>query len=261
VKLIICLVFSLSAFAQGVSSVEPAPNQGRALFRSNCAFCHGLTAKGGRGPNLVSVPLNHGDTVEAMKNVIRRGVPGTTMPAFSTFDDDEVSQIVAFLRGLALGTPRQVNVPGNAQEGRAVYLANGCAGCHRIGDEGSIYGPELTRIGASRSLEYLRESIINPSADIPEEFEGVTVIQKDGARISGIRLNEDTFSVQLRDSAQRFRIFQKDQVRAVVSSSISLMPAFTSLAAGDLQNLLAYLASLRGPALASGEAPKAEGIK
>ena len=82
--------------------------------------------------------------------------------------------------------------------------------------EGSVYGPELTRIGAGRSAEYIRESIVNPSADIPEEYEGVTVVTRDGKRITGVRINEDTFTVQLRDPSQNFRMFQKDEVREVI---------------------------------------------
>src|SRR6266851_2423319 len=75
---------------------------------------------------------------------------------------------------------------------RQVYQRSGCAACHRIGVEGSVFGPELSRIGAGRSAEYIRESILNPSADIPEGYAGVTVITKDGKRVIGVRINEDT---------------------------------------------------------------------
>src|SRR5207245_3862967 len=118
-------------------------------------------------------------------------------------------------------------------------------GCHRIGTEGSVYGPELTRIGAGRSPDYIRESIVNPSADIPEEFTGLTVILRDGKRIKGVRINEDTFTVQLRDASQNFRMFQKDEVQQVTREAKSLMPVYSSLSKDDLQNLLAYLDGLR----------------
>ena len=130
--------------------------QGRALFRSNCAFCHGMTATGGRGPNLVSAPLSHGESDEAIKRVIRLGVPGTTMPSFSDLGAGEVSQIIEYLRSLKSGATRQEQIPGDPQAGKQIYDRNGCAGCHRIGADGSIFGPELSRIGSSRSVEYLR---------------------------------------------------------------------------------------------------------
>jgi putative heme-binding domain-containing protein len=248
----ICIV--LQAQSGGVAS-------GRAIFRSNCAFCHGGDARGGRGPNLISAPLSHGDSDEAIKTVIREGVPGTSMPAFSGFTPEELGDIVAYLRSLSGGIMRQAKVPGNAAKGRDVYAANGCAGCHRIGSEGSVFGPDLTRIGAARSVEYIRDSIVNPSADVPEEYEGVTVLTRDGRAISGIRINEDSFSVQLRDASQRFRMFQKDDVREVKDAGKSLMPAYANLAAADLENLIAYLASLRGPAQNTDLVNKATGIK
>lgn len=174
-----------------------------------------MTAKGGRGPNLVNGQLSHGDTPDAMKRVIRGGVPGTTMPAFSELTDEELGQLVSYVRSLTTGGTAPQQITGDPHRGQRVYESNGCAGCHRIGEQGSIFGPELTRIGASRSIEYLRESITNPSADIPEEFQGVTVATKDGKKIRGVRINEDTFSLQLRDASQKIRMFDKAQLSKI----------------------------------------------
>jgi cytochrome c oxidase cbb3-type subunit 3 len=218
---------------------------GKATFRSNCAFCHGLTGGGGRGPALISRQFLHGSTDDDIKNVIRSGVPGTTMPAFE-FEKEELDHLVVYLRTLAGASPQAEPIAGDPTKGRQVYERSGCSGCHRIGPRGSVYGPELTRVGAGRSPQYLRESIVNPSADIPEEYAGVTVVMRDGKRVTGVRINEDTFSVQLRDPSQTFRMFQKDEVRQVVHETKSLMPAYNSLSQDDLQNLLAYLDGLRG---------------
>jgi len=251
-KLLVFLI-PLAAFGQ----TDP----GRALFRSNCAFCHGGDARGGRGPNLVSAPLAHGESDEALKTVIRDGVPGTSMPAFSEFTAEEVGEIVAYVKSLSAGVNRQARVEGDPVQGRQLYLRNGCAGCHRIAGEGSVFGPDLSRIGAARSIEYIRESIVNPSADIPQEYQGVTVVTSDGRKVTGVRINEDTFSVQLRDAGQQFRMFQKDSVREVKDVDKSPMPAYTRLSASDLQNLLAYLNTLRGNAQKTDRVDKAPGIK
>ena len=224
---------------------EPDPGEGMALFRSNCAFCHGLTGQGGRGPALVGRQFLHGSTAADLRAVIRGGVPGSNMPAYDSMDKDELDHLVAFLLQMSGSGARGAPVAGNREHGRQVYDRTGCAGCHRIGERGSIYGPDLSRIGAGRSSEYIRESLLNPSADIPSEYEGVTVVARDGRRITGVRVNEDTFSVQLRDPAQNFRMFQKDAVGEVISEKRSLMPAYTSLPAADLTDLLAYLDSLR----------------
>ena len=184
------------------------------------------------------------------------------MPSFA-FEKDELDHLVAYVKSLSgSGSGTHASpVSGDAGKGRQIYERSGCAGCHRIGTEGSVYGPELTRIGAGRSPEYIRESIVNPSADIPEEFTGVTVILRDGKRIKGVRINEDTFTVQLRDASQNFRMFQKDDVQQVIHETKSLMPAYGSLSQEDLQNLLAYLESLQGDLNAGAGVKKEKGIR
>jgi mono/diheme cytochrome c family protein len=55
--------------------------EGGAMFRTFCAGCHGVDARGGtRGPDLTSGGLVHGDTDAAIFGTITRGVPGTEMP-------------------------------------------------------------------------------------------------------------------------------------------------------------------------------------
>jgi cytochrome c oxidase cbb3-type subunit 3 len=245
----------LAVYAQSDAGIS----QGRALFRSNCAFCHGLTAEGGRGPNLVSAPLHHGEEDSDLKRVIHGGVPGTTMPAFSEMGDEEIGNLVVYLRSLSKGVVKRKAVPGDPHQGQAVYVKNGCPSCHRIGDEGSVYGPDLSRIGASRPVEYLRESIVHPSADIQPDYEGVTVVTKAGKRVTGVRINEDTFSIQVRTVAQKFANFSKDDLREVIYEKKSLMPPYERLSSNDLENLLAYLASLKGAT--TGAVKEAEGVR
>jgi cytochrome c oxidase cbb3-type subunit III len=257
----IALLFLCATALWGQTETDLA--DGKATFRSNCAFCHGLTGGGGRGPALNTGRFLHGSADDDIKNVIKSGVPGTTMPAFE-FEKDELGRLVAYVRTLSISSGKGVSaapVAGDAAKGRQVYERSGCAGCHRVGSEGNVFGPELTRIGAGRSAEYLRESIVNPSADVPEEYAGVTVITRDGKRITGVRVNEDTFSVQLRDASQNFRMFQIDEVQQVTRETKSLMPVYSSLSKDDLQNLLAYLDSLRGDLNAGAGVKKEKGIR
>jgi len=235
---------------------------GKATFRSNCAFCHGLVGGGGRGPALNLGRFLHGSTDEDIKNVVTRGVPGTTMPSFE-LEKDELAHLITYVRSLSGSGPAHdtARVSGDSESGRKVYERSGCPGCHRIGSEGSVFGPDLTRIGAGRSAEYVRESIINPSADISEDYVGVTVVTRSGKRITGVRINEDTFTVQLRDTSQTFQMFQKDEVQQVIPETKSLMPAYGSLPQKDLQNLLAYLDTLRGVLNAGAGVKKEKGIR
>jgi len=118
----------------------------------------------------------------------------------------------------------------------------------------------LTRSGAGRSIEYLRESLIDPSADIADGYGGVTVVANDGRRVTGVRVNEDTFSVQIRKADQGFALFDKSATKEVIHETKSMMPSYKQLSGTDLQNLLAYLESLRGQQAAGADAGKAQGI-
>lgn len=238
---------------------EAGIDQGKAVFRSNCAFCHGLTAQGGRGPSLVLSALLRGASDSAITDIIQHGVAGTTMPAF-TFEKDDLENLVRFLRMVGGAGQTQAKIEGDPAAGRTVYARSGCSNCHRIEEEGSIFGPELTRVGAGRSLEYLRESIVDPSADIADNYGGVTVVTKEGKRVSGVRINEDTFSVQIRKLDQTFGFFDKSEIQEVIHESKSMMPAYQHLSETDLKNLLAYLQTLRGPHATGAQANKAEGI-
>ena len=241
-----------SIFAFFLSCCLGLAADGPSIYRANCGFCHGTTGEGGRGSNLTG-QLVHGNTLDDLKRVIHNGISGTQMPSFPSIEGEDLDQLALYVQQFSKGGGgQQQKSSGDAAAGRALYAAQGCASCHRIEGQGSIYGPDLTRVGAARSLDYLRASIMAPSQDVPREYAGVTVVGKDGRKVTGVRLNEDTFSVQLRTPAQSFRMFQKDEVGQVTAEKNSLMPAY-KLSAQDLENLLAYMQSLRAPSQTAGK--------
>jgi putative heme-binding domain-containing protein len=190
--------------------------------------------------------------------VITEGIPGTTMPGFKANEDEE-EDVLAYV--LSLSKTAASSAPhagGDAARGSAVYERNGCAACHLIGDKGSVFGPELTRVGVGRSYDYLKQSLLDPSADITPGAEGITVVTLDGKRTVGIRVNEDAFTVQLRDASQQFVMFDKSELKTVTHETKSLMPSYSILPTQDLEDLLAYLSSLHGDVNAgAGTSPRA----
>jgi cytochrome c oxidase cbb3-type subunit 3 len=251
-------VFTLLCALTLATSLHAADQPGEAPFLSNCAFCHGVSGRGGRGPSLVSARIIQNTSDDAIKNIIKNGIPGTSMPAFDMEQEDREA-IVLYIRHLGGGGVKAIAPSGNPAHGIEVYKAHGCADCHRIGTAGSVFGPELSRIGSARSPEYLRESIINPSADIAQDYDGATVETLDGKRFTGVRINEDSFFIQLRLQNQQFAQFDKAELGSVKDLDKSLMPAFTKLSASDLNDLAAYLGSLRGDSAGS-DVTKAQGI-
>ena len=98
-----------------------------------------------------------------------------------------------------------------------------------------------------------------PVADIPDEVQAVAVVTGDGRRYTGIRANEDSFTLQLRLPNESFKSFRKDRLKALVYEKKSLMPPY-QLDASDLDNLLAYLSSLRGAVNSAADTQKAQGV-
>ncbi|MCC7154440.1 MAG: c-type cytochrome [Bryobacterales bacterium] len=229
--------------AQTISKPPVAP--GRSIYLSNCSLCHGATGEGGRGPNLSSGTPVHGTTDADLRRVISKGVSGTPMPSFR-FEGSEMAQLLGYLRSLRTTRVAVEKAPGDAASGHVIYEKLRCNACHRIDKSGSVYGPDLSRVGAGRSLAYLRESIVNPSADVPPVYRGVAVTAADGSRVTGIRVNEDSFSLQLRNIAQQFVLFDKSEIKEMGERKESLMPPYSNLTPKELDDLVSYLASLRG---------------
>ncbi|MGH9664155.1 MAG: c-type cytochrome, partial [Bryobacteraceae bacterium] len=242
------LVLLMSQSMVVEAQTEPHPD-GQSLFYSNCAVCHGADGAGGCGSNLLG-RLQNGDRDADIANVVQHGVPGTSMPAFQ-FEKDELAALVKHILTLRHGAPSPPPPGGDRVAGRLLYRSRGCAGCHRIGEAGSTLGPDLTRVGAGRSYEFLKTSVLDPSAEVPDEYEAITIVTRDGKRIRGIRVNEDTFTIQMRLPDESFVSFDKRAVRSVVHETKSFMPSYR-FSGNDLRNLLAYLSSLRGGATASG---------
>lgn len=77
---------------------------------------------------------------------------------------------------------------GDATQGAA--KAATCFSCHRIGNQGTEYAPNLTGWAQRQPSEVLIQSIINPSADIAHGYSGMELKLKDGTEIQGLVLSE-----------------------------------------------------------------------
>ena len=121
-----------------------------------------------------------------------------------------------------------------------------CAKCHSVGGEGGRIGPALDRIASRRAPEFIMESILQPSKEIAPEYEAVAVATKDGRVITGLRVNETNFSIQLHEENGRFHSFLKRDLDEVKVLKKSLMPENFAevLTVKELHDLFAYLMTL-----------------
>jgi len=230
---------------------------GRRLFQGMCVECHGAGGAGGDAPSLNRARLNHAPTDAALASVIANGIPNTAMPRIRRFTEAELQELVAYVR--SLGRTAQDRVPGDATKGAAVYKNLACSSCHIVAGAGGTLGPDLTDIGSLRGAAYLRESVVAPESALPRgtlsvlsrgyaEYLPVRIVTRQGTEIHGIRINEDLFTIQVRDAAGKFYSLQKSDLQVLDKQmGKTLMPSFAArLSAADLTDLIAYLTTLRG---------------
>ncbi len=252
-KLALMLVVpGVAALAAGAETPVKLPTsradllRGEKLFEVQCALCHGPKGVGGRGPMLTRAKLPRAPDDAALLKILDEGIRGTEMPGAGAMSDREMRQTAAYVR--SLGKVALKPVPGDPARGAEIYRGKGnCVGCHSIHGAGGVAGPDLSAIGDSRSAAYLRESVVNPGAAVPEGYLLVTVATNSGQRVTGARVNEDSFSIQVRDSSGRsYSFWKKDLAQVDRQPGKSPMPSYQGqLADAELTDLVAYLASLK----------------
>jgi alcohol dehydrogenase (cytochrome c) len=244
------LLLASTVCAAQVSKDPKQIELGRAIFRVWCAPCHGIRGEGGRGPDLTRGTYNNGDQDADLFRVISRGVPGTEMPAGAPdLDPASIWRVISFIRSTVKAQPGLA--PGNQVAGEKLFWGKGgCGQCHVVEGRGGSLGPDLTRVGRQRSLAYLRESVLSPSADLSPGFETVEVVTRDGRKLVGVAKRLDNFSVELIDPAEKLHSLPRSALLSVNRESRSLMPdSYGRLfAEPELKDLLAFLSSLRGSA-------------
>jgi cytochrome c oxidase cbb3-type subunit III len=248
---LLCLLVGVPLAAQNPQAKNPlegnadAIKYGMGLFRSRCADCHGMDARGIRGPDITQVWAS-GRTDDGLFKTIKGGVPNTEMPANPRISDPEAWQILAYLRTLAAPAPSDPP-RGNAQNGETIFRT-ACAACHRVNGTGGRLGPDLSRVGSARSREAIVSRIRLGRDVFGPGYAPVMVTPETGDPIRGVKKNEDLFSVQIMDTGERIQGYEKEKMRAVEDGTQSMMPVFGTdrLSDRDLDDLVRYLQTLRG---------------
>lgn len=164
-------------------------------------------------------------------------------------------------------------LPGDSARGQALFEGKGeCLRCHRVRDRGSRFGPDLTDIGSragvqpargtaaspfapippdigpiARAEAELERSLIEPGADILPQNRTVRLVTRDGQTVTARVLNQDTFSLQVIDTAERMRSIEKADLRELAFIKSSPMPSYRDkFSSQELADVIAYLISLKG---------------
>ena len=135
--------------------------------------------------------------------------------------------------------------PGNVANGKAVFRRN-CTACHRIYNEGAVFGPDMMKVGTRLNPLKLVESIINPNAEIDEKYLSTSILTSDGRITTGLLVSESAESVVIFDGKNQQTI-PVDDIESRQKLKQSSMPEGLAgtIAPAEFLDLIAFLASLK----------------
>ncbi len=242
------LVFVSAVWADDpLANISPADlDRGKRLFQNNCAVCHGFDGTGGTGPSLAGATLHRAPDNAALIELITEGLEDQGMPPSWHLLPNGPKLVAAYVR--TLGAVQQSPVPGDPEHGRRIYQKAGCGSCHIVNGQGTAFGPELSGVGLRRTSALLRSTILHPDTSVPQGFLMVRVRAQGEPEVTGVRVNEDSFSIQVQDTNGRFHSFEKSKLATLERQpGKTPMPSYAnSLGGVELDDLVAYLTTLRG---------------
>ena len=201
-----------------------AKSEGARLFVRNCSACHGDTGKGGRGPDLTTGDWKHGGSIDDLVKNIIQGIPGTQMPPIN-MPDEQARSIAEYLLSI---TAKQNEKPnGDEANGRTLFYGTAnCSTCHMFAGRGGVLGPDLTNSRARYQASALSSKMAAPFAMV------------EAAGFTGVAKGEDTFTLQLLDTKQKWHLLNKRELTQPIRKLAVPHPA---ISAKDRNDIAAFL--------------------
>ncbi len=121
------------------------------------------------------------------------------------------------------------------------------AAANRLGYIGKDVGPELTRIGSSRTAAALMEALLFPSARLEQSYQSTRVLTVDGQIYNGLIKRRTGDSIELQLNAQRQVAIASDDIERLEPSDVSVMPSGLAelLTMDEISDLMALLRSAK----------------
>lgn len=245
VACVLTLAGRVAAQQHAGSYTQADVERGALIYGAHCSPCHGPEGETVANVDLRRGQFKLGSTDEDLARIIRRGVPGTAMPP-NTFAEPDLFALIAYVRSMREFGARAVTL-GDPGSGQQLFASKGCPACHRVDGKGSRFAADLSDIGAIRSGEALHRALLDFSNAVAPGRRFVRAVTSDGRVVTGRRLNEDTYTVQLMDDEERLVSLSKADLREYTTSKISGRPAGKEkLSPDDRSHLVAYLLARKG---------------
>ena len=273
---ILSVLFSLALLTSAGS--PQTLDAGKKQYEARCVGCHGSDGGGGgHGPSIIDIRRPRATSKEALRELVRKGIPDAGMPP-SPMSDAEAEAIVVYL-DLLKAPAAEHPVAGDVAAGRRFFAGKGnCSSCHMVRGRGGILGPDLSNLGRERKLGQIEQTLQNPGgasaapafggggprgAEGAPSFKTVSARLRDGRTLRGLAKYESAFDLGLQGVDGKFYSISKSQI-AELTREKSLMPKVEA-SPEEMRHLLAYLSRLstdRSPrATLSGSAEMGEGTK
>ena len=134
----------------------------------------------------------------------------------------------------------RTNVPNNLSKGRALFN-RACVQCHKLYGVGGTIGPDITG-SDRRNLHYIISNIVDPNAEIPNDYRTTIVRMKDDRVLVGVIRSREGQTITVATPAEVLSVAKRD-VAAIEPQNFSMMPEGLVLTFSDqeLRDLVSYL--------------------
>jgi len=174
------------------------------------------------------------EAIKAPSKMLAEGLPAAKGPGRDWALDEALAVAGRGLKGR------------DAQHGRTMFAAAGCALCHQINGEGGAIGPDLSTLGQRFTVRDILEATIHPSKAISDQYQVMTLELADGRTLSGRIVSRDEQMTRIATDLMRPTesvVVTNATIRKTIAQPISTMPTglLNPLNEDELLDLLAYL--------------------
>ncbi len=131
---------------------------------------------------------------------------------------------------------------GAFESGQYVYQKAQCATCHKMNENGTTLGPDLSSLTKRFTRQEVLESILFPSHVVSDQYATKKIMTADGLVVTGIVTQREDSQVVRTADRQQIQI-PNDDIEEIIPSKTSLMPAglLDDLSPIEIRDLMCYL--------------------